>query len=122
MKRLGKFVLTMFVRIGNIGYATISIIWYIACTLVCALAALLATPMALITKSDKCLLAILGVWGIAMALPAKLVGMEKFDWNDYSPKIANYMREKGSDPVVYADDNINRSKELIKDYWNDGES
>jgi hypothetical protein len=78
--------------------------------------------MALITRSNKCLLAILGVWVIALALPGKLVGIEKVDWNDYSPKIANYMREKGFGPVVYADDNINRSKELIKDYWNDEES
>lgn len=110
MKRLGTFVLITFARIGRIGYATISIIWDIASTLVCALAVLLATPMALITRSNKCLLAILGVWVIALALPAKLVGIEK---------IANYMRERGYDPVADADDNINRSKELIKDYWND---
>jgi hypothetical protein len=122
MKRLGKFALITFVRIGGIGYSIISIIWCIACTLVCGLAALLATPMALVTKSNKCLLAILGVWVIALALPGKLIGIEKVDWNDYSPKIANYMREKGFDPVIYADDNINESKELIKDYWNDEES
>ena len=121
MKRLGKFVLTILTHIGSFGYGILSIIWYIASTLVCALAALLATPIALITKSNKCLLAILGVWVIALAIPAKLLGINRFDWADVSPKIANYMRKRGVDPVCYADENIERSERLIKDYWNDDE-
>lgn len=122
MERLGKFVLTVIVQIGKVGYSILTIIWCIVSTLICGLAALLATPMALITKSTKCLLAIVGVWGLELALPAKLIRMEKFDWNDYSPKLAEHMHKKGIDTVANADDNIELSKKLIKDYWYDEES
>ena len=122
MKRLGKFVLTVFLIIGALGFNILTIIWTIVSGIVCGLAALLALPMALITKSNKCLRAIAAVWVILLALPAKAIGMEKMDLDDYSPKIANKLREKGLPTTAYTDDNINGSKELIKDYWNDEES
>lgn len=122
MKRLGKFVLNTLLIIGALGFNILTIIWTIVSGIVCGLAALLALPMALITKSNKCLGAIVAVWVILLALPAKAIGMEKMDWDDYSPEIANKLREKGLSTTVYTNDNINRSKELIKDYWNDEES
>ena len=122
MKRLGEFVLTALLIIGALGFNILTIIWTIVSGIVCGLAALLALPMALITKSNKCLSAIVAVWVILLALPGKAIGMETMDWDDYSPKIANKLREKGFPTTVNANDNINRSKKIIEDYWNDEES
>lgn len=117
MERLGKFVALAFVKLGKIGYDILTLIWLVAATIICLLAALLALPMALIKKNDGCLMAIMGVWMILGSLPAKILMLGEIRAKDVSSKLAEWEQAHGGEGVYSADENIERGKELIKAYW-----